>query len=67
MADEAQVGPGEINEVVAFYAGKGDVKKLQSDGLHIAGDRYVTIKAEDRSLYGRKVSCKLMPPSSIKL
>lgn len=42
--------------VVDSYADKGDPKKVQSSGFYIAGQRYVTIKAEDRSLYGRKVS-----------
>lgn len=33
----------------------GKPEKLYSDGLHIAGERYVLTKAEDRSLYARKV------------
>ena len=31
------------------------VKKVQSEGFHIGASRYVTIKADDRSLYGKKV------------
>jgi len=41
---------------VAAYKDTGDVKKVQSDGLRIGGERYVVIKADDRSLYGKKVS-----------
>jgi profilin len=29
---------------------------LYSNGLHVAGERFVLTKAEDRSLYARKVS-----------
>ncbi|KAF2210177.1 hypothetical protein CERZMDRAFT_45646, partial [Cercospora zeae-maydis SCOH1-5] len=51
------VKPEEMQAVVAAYKDKGDesgVKKVQSEGLHIAGDRYVVIKADDRSIYGKK-------------
>lgn len=34
----------------------GNVDKLYSDGLHVGGDRFVLTKAEERSLYARKVS-----------
>lgn len=44
--------------VVGSYADKGDPKKVQSSGFYIGGQRYVTIKAEDRSLYGKKVSLR---------
>lgn len=49
-----EVAPAEIKEVVASYTDKGEVKKVQSDGFHVSGNRYVTIKADDRSLYGKK-------------
>lgn len=50
-----QIEPAEIKEVVSSYSDKSTVKKVQSEGFYIAGSRYVTIKAEDRSLYGMKV------------
>jgi len=31
------------------------VKQVQSTGLHVGGERFVVIKADDRSLYGKKV------------
>ena len=43
----------EIQEVVTGLSGKPD--KLYSDGLHVGGERFVLTKAEDRSLYARKV------------
>jgi len=52
-----QVSPGEMQEIVNAYKDKGDangVKQVQSNGLHIAGERYVVLKADDRSLYGKK-------------
>lgn len=53
-----QVKPNEMQEVVAAYKDKGDangVKKVQSTGLHVGGDRFIVIKADDRSVYGKKV------------
>ncbi|KAF1348831.1 profilin [Delphinella strobiligena] len=48
------VSPAEMKEIVTAYQDKADVKQVQSTGLHVAGDRYVVIKADDRSLYGKK-------------
>ena len=50
------VSPTEMQEVVAAYKDTGDVKQVQSTGLHIAGERFIVIKADDRSIYGKKVS-----------
>ncbi len=43
----------EIQEVISGLSGKPD--KLYSEGLHVAGERFVLTKCEDRSLYARKV------------
>lgn len=51
-----------MKEIVTAYQDKADVKQVQSTGLHVAGDRYVVIKADDRSLYGKKV--RITPPPS---
>lgn len=47
-----------MQEVVAAYKDKGanGVKQVQASGLHIAGERFVVLKADDRSIYGKKVS-----------
>ena len=52
-----------MEEVVAAYADTGTVKAVQANGLHIASERYVVIKADDRSLYGKKVPrpCPSLP------
>lgn len=47
-----------MKEVTNAFKDKGDasgLKAVQSNGLHIAGERYVVLKADDRSLYGKKV------------
>ncbi|EOD51062.1 profilin [Neofusicoccum parvum] len=51
------VAPNEMAEIVAAYKDKGDangLKAVQTEGLHVAGERFVVIKADDRSLYGKK-------------
>ncbi|KAL1589224.1 hypothetical protein WHR41_02257 [Cladosporium halotolerans] len=50
------VSPAEMQEVVNAYNDKGTdgVKQVQSTGLHIAGERFVVIKADERSIYGKK-------------
>lgn len=51
-----------MKDVVSAYTDSKDVKSVQSNGFHIAENRYVTIKADDRSLYGKKVLDQ--PPAS---
>lgn len=50
-----------MQEVVKAYKDKGDangVKQVQSSGLHVGGERFVVLKADERSIYGKKVSLK---------
>ena len=47
-----------MQEVVSGLS--GNVDKLYAEGLHVAGERYVLTKAEDRSLYARKVGILLI-------
>ena len=51
---DQQVEPSEIQSVVASFAEK-EPKKIFGSGFKIAGEKYLTIKAEDRSVYGKKV------------
>ncbi|KAF4625849.1 hypothetical protein G7Y89_g12311 [Cudoniella acicularis] len=46
------VAPPEIAEIVGGLS--GNPAGLYEKGLHVAGERYVLTKAEDRSLYARK-------------
>ncbi|KAL8657807.1 MAG: hypothetical protein Q9226_001536 [Calogaya cf. arnoldii] len=48
------VSPTEMQAVVASFADKQDVKKVQTEGFHIATEKFFTIKSDDRSLYGKK-------------
>ena len=53
-----QIKPDELKAIVAAYQDKGDkngVKHVQSEGIHVGGERFVVLKADDRSLYGKKV------------
>ena len=42
--------------MVAAYKDAGDPKQIFGSGFHIGGTKYMTVKAEDRSVYGKKVS-----------
>lgn len=56
------VTPSEMQEVVGAYKDTSMPKKVQSTGLHIAGQKYIVIKADETSLYGKKVGlyCSLL-------
>ena len=47
--------PEEIQSVVASFAEEDPNKKIWGTGFKIEGEKYVTIKAEDKSVYGKKV------------
>jgi len=45
------ISPTEMAEVVACYK---DNAKAFSSGFHVGGTKYLTIKADERSLYGKQ-------------
>ncbi|KAL8872157.1 MAG: hypothetical protein Q9174_002168 [Haloplaca sp. 1 TL-2023] len=49
-----EVKPEEIKAVVASFADTSDVKKVQSEGIHIGGEKFFTLRSDERSLYGKK-------------
>lgn len=53
-----------MQEVVGAYKDTATPKAVQSTGLHIAGQKYIVIKADDTSLYGKKVRTPLGLPIS---
>lgn len=55
-ADAQQVKPEEMQSIVAALAGGAAADKLWTEGLHVAGERFVVFKVEGRSIYGRQVS-----------
>lgn len=62
-----QIQPAEMKTIVSILSAaendKADqtpVATAQSEGIHIAGDRYVVARIDGRSIYARKVGGK--PP-----
>ena len=41
-------------EMKGLCAGFGDTEGVNASGLHIAGVKYFTIRADERSIYGKK-------------
>jgi profilin len=35
---------------------EGQIKDVQSKGLYVGGEKYVVLRSDESSLYGRKVS-----------
>ncbi|OTA91676.1 hypothetical protein M434DRAFT_12996 [Hypoxylon sp. CO27-5] len=53
-SDGFTVKPEEMKNLVAILNDTdGAVAKAQADGIHVAGERYVVARIEDRSIYGR--------------
>ncbi|MCJ1441450.1 MAG: profilin, required for normal timing of actin polymerization in response to thermal stress [Stictis urceolatum] len=50
-----EAGADELKAIVAAFKDTSDPKNIQSTGFHVAGEKYITIKADERSLYGMKV------------
>lgn len=54
-----EIKPDEMKTIVGALSDSKVADTLWTDGLHVAGERYVVFKVEGRSIYGRKVSYKL--------
>ncbi|KAI1335440.1 profilin [Xylariaceae sp. FL0016] len=49
------IKPEEMKNLVAILTATGDaVDKAHADGVHVAGERYVVTRIEERSVYGRQ-------------
>jgi profilin len=48
------IKPAEMQAIVQAFKEITD-PKLWATGIHVAGQKYLIIKAEDRSIYGKKV------------
>ncbi|KAL9030101.1 MAG: hypothetical protein Q9196_001741 [Gyalolechia fulgens] len=48
------VAPAEIKAVVASFADTNDLKRVQSEGFYVAGEKFFTLISDERSLYGKK-------------
>ena len=47
-----QIAPEEITSLAAAFK---DSSQVHANGLTIGGDKFFAIKADDRSIYGKKV------------
>ena len=45
-----------MQEVVGAFKDSSSPKKIQTSGIHIAGQKYFVIRADDESIYGKQVS-----------
>jgi len=61
-----QLTPQELEDIVAAFKDTTEPKAVWASGIHIAGEKYMTIKAEDKSLYGMKVRYKQTPSEKSK-
>lgn len=50
-----QLSPQELREVVTAFNDTNEPKAVQATGLHLAGEKYFVLKADEKSLYGKKV------------
>lgn len=55
LTTRLQVSPTEIKNIITSYTDTSDVKKIQSEGFRVAGEKYMTIRADEKSVYGKKV------------
>lgn len=46
--------PQEMQDVVGAFKDTSNPKKVQMSGIHIAGQKYFVIKADDGSIYGKQ-------------
>lgn len=44
-----------MQEVVGAFKDNSQPKKVQMNGIHIAGQKYFVLKADDGSIYGKQV------------
>jgi flagellar basal body rod protein FlgG len=44
-----------MQDVVGAFKDTSNPKKVQMSGIHIAGQKYFVIKADDGSIYGKQV------------
>jgi hypothetical protein len=47
--------PSEVQKVIAAFS---DVKEFREHGIHINNVKYLLLRGDDRSIYGKKVNYK---------
>jgi len=48
------VNPEEVKKLVAAFK---DPSGIRAEGIHLSGTKYLTLRADDRSIYGKKGAC----------
>jgi profilin len=66
-AASSQLSPQELREIVTAFNDTNDPKAVQASGLHLAGEKYFVIKADEKSLYGKKVRSPLSLTPTLSL
>lgn len=56
-----QISPQEISSLAAAFK---DTSQVHANGLTIGGDKFFAIRADDRSIYGKKVCTNISPRRS---
>lgn len=49
-----EVGKPELEKIIEALNETADVKSIMEKGLYVEGVKYIVLKADDRSIYGRK-------------
>jgi profilin len=44
------------DEVATIVASFKDASKIRQNGIYISGEKYFALRADDRSVYGKKVT-----------
>lgn len=52
LVNMQQVQPAELQEITAAYANPDTAR---ANGIHINGTKYLLLRADERSIYGKKV------------
>ncbi|KAJ3318138.1 profilin, required for normal timing of actin polymerization in response to thermal stress [Blyttiomyces sp. JEL0837] len=53
LVGSQKIAPNEIQSLVNAYK---DASGIRASGLHVAGVKYFTLRADDRSIYGKQGS-----------
>uniref|UniRef100_A0A6B2LS63 Profilin n=1 Tax=Arcella intermedia TaxID=1963864 RepID=A0A6B2LS63_9EUKA len=55
-----------IDEGLQLMAGFDDAGPLRADGLYAQGERYADLKADERSIYGRRGPCGIVCVKTVR-
>jgi len=47
--------PAEVQEIIAAFS---NADQVRANGIHVNGTKYLLLRADERSIYGKKVNSK---------